>query len=210
MQSSLKKCLLTMLVISGFAIMGSASAQTLSGADLISALRKGGYVLLMRHASSPRTPPDSAAANPDNPTLERQLDAAGRTAARTMGEEFRRLKIPVGEVLSSPTYRALETVRFAGFAAPRTFDELGDGGHSMQPDTDKSHHTWLQDRIAKRPPAGSNTVIVTHLPNVTAALGKEWSNLADSETLVIRPDGNGGGSVIARVKKEDWSGFDAR
>jgi len=30
-----------------------------------------------------------------------------------MGDTFRRLRIPVGQVLSSPTYRALETARLA-------------------------------------------------------------------------------------------------
>jgi hypothetical protein len=44
---------------------GTALAQDLYGEALIKALQKGGYVLVMRHASSPREVPDKQAANPD-------------------------------------------------------------------------------------------------------------------------------------------------
>jgi hypothetical protein len=44
----------------------TAHAQTLSGRDLVAALRMGGYVILMRHASSPRTPPDPAQSDATN------------------------------------------------------------------------------------------------------------------------------------------------
>jgi hypothetical protein len=61
-----------------------------------------------------------------------------------MGEALRRLGIPIGDVLSSPTYRALETVRLArlGEATPRP--ELGDSGESMQSQSDGKRGAWLQ------------------------------------------------------------------
>ena len=77
-------------------------------------------------------PPDKQTANPDNVKLERQLDAAGRAGAIAMGGALRDLEIPIGEVLTSPTYRALETVRYALLANPQAYEELGDGGQSMQ------------------------------------------------------------------------------
>lgn len=40
--------------------------ESLSKADLIATLQRGGYVMLTRHASSPRTAPDAAHANRDN------------------------------------------------------------------------------------------------------------------------------------------------
>ena len=84
----------------------------------MAALQRGGYVILMRHASSPSAAPDAAHANTDNVHQERQLDQQGRSSARAMGEAFRRLKIVIGQVLSSPTYRALETVKVAGVGRP--------------------------------------------------------------------------------------------
>src|SRR4029453_2406619 len=96
-----------------FACAGLSQAQQLATTDLVDALRKGGYVIVMRHASSPREAPDKASANPDNVKLERQLDEAGRASATAMGKAIRDLKIPIGEVFTSPTYRAMETVRLA-------------------------------------------------------------------------------------------------
>src|SRR5690348_10760998 len=79
----------------------AAFGQTLSGDALVKALRQGGYVIVMRHASSPREVPDKKTANPDNTKPERQLDEEGRTTAARFGTAVRDLKIPVGEVLSS-------------------------------------------------------------------------------------------------------------
>ena len=91
--------------------------QTLSGSSLVAALRQGGYVIVMRHTSSPRQAPDKSNANPDNTNMERQLDSAGRASAAAMGKAMRNLKIPVGEVFSSPTLVASH--RKAGPASAR-------------------------------------------------------------------------------------------
>src|SRR5687768_15221725 len=88
--------------------IASAAAQSRS-TDSVADLRSGGYVLVMRHAHSPRELPDAASAQPDNVNLERQLDAEGRAAAKAMGIAVRDLEIPIGQILTSPTFRALET-----------------------------------------------------------------------------------------------------
>src|SRR5215216_6336710 len=90
------------LVVLGFAV--TADAQTMSGPALVKSLQAGGHVIVMRHASSPGQIPDKP--NADNVPPERQLDDKGRSTATAIGEALRRLKIPVGEVLTSPTYRA--------------------------------------------------------------------------------------------------------
>jgi len=184
------------------ALLFTAHAQTLSQEALVKALQKGGYVIVMRHASSPRQEPDKKTANPDNVTFERQLDETGRTTAAAMGKAFRDLKIPIGEVLSSPTYRALETVRLAQFGRPQTFPELGDGGQNMRAATE-SQSDWLQKRVTQFP-SGTNTIIVTHFPNISRAFPQWSAGLADGEALVFGPDGKGGATVVARVKIEDW------
>jgi hypothetical protein len=51
-----------------------ASAQTLSSEALVKSSRQGGYVIIVRHTSSPRDAPTQASANPDNVKLERQLE----------------------------------------------------------------------------------------------------------------------------------------
>ena len=179
-----------------------APAQMLSGTALVDALQHGGYVLLMRHASSPREAPARQSAEPDNGTLERQLDENGRATAVAMGMALRDLKIPIGDVLTSPTYRALQTVRLAQLRSARTQAELGDGGQSMQAVAD-AQSAWLKKKVTDRP-TGTNTILVTHLPNIAAAFPQWASGLSDGETLVLGSDGHGGTTLMARIKIEQW------
>jgi phosphohistidine phosphatase SixA len=181
---------------------GAARAQTLSGEALVKALRQGGYVIVMRHTSSPQNPPDKQTANPDNVNLERQLDQDGRTTAMAMGKALRDLKIPIGKVLTSPTYRALETVQYAQFGNPQTYAELGDNGQSMQGGTE-AQAAWLQKQVTQFP-AGANTIVVTHFPNMTRGFPKLAAGVVDGEALIFGSDGKGGATLVARVKIEEW------
>jgi phosphohistidine phosphatase SixA len=182
---------------------GGSQAQALRGSALVAALRQGGYVLLMRHAHSPEMRPDKAAADPENTNLERQLDQVGRDTALAMGEAIKKLGIPIADVLSSPTYRALETVRLAAFGRAQTFAELGDGGQSMQR-IQEAPAEWLRKRVGELPRPGTDTLMVTHMPNIVAAFGDSAKGASDGETFVFRPDGKGGAELVARVKVEDW------
>jgi phosphohistidine phosphatase SixA len=185
-------------------LAGTIPAQTLSGEALVKALQRGGYVIVMRHTSSPREAPDKQTANADNVKVERQLDEVGRTTATAMGKALRELKIPVGDVLASPTYRALETVKYAQLGNPRTYSELGDNGQSMQGGTE-AQAAWLRKRVTQFP-SGSNTILVTHFPNIRDAF-PQASGVDDGESLVFGPDGKGGAILVARIKIEQWPGM---
>ena len=185
------------------ALTGAAGTIPLSGAALAGALRHGGYVIVMRHASSPRTPPDAAQAEPDNVQHERQLDDRGRASARALGDAFRHLELRFGQILSSPTYRALETARLAQLAA-QAEPELGDAGHSMQPDETGARGMWLRARVAQPPSPGTNTLLITHYPNVAEAFRADAAGLEDGEALIFKPDGGGGTALVARVKIDEW------
>ena len=189
--------------VSMFLAIGTARAQSLTGEGLVKALQKGGYIIVMRHASSPREVPGKQAANPDNVKPERQLDAEGRASATALGKALRALKIPIGDVLSSPTYRALETVRYAQLGNPQPHEELGDNGRSMQGGT-AAQADWLKQQ-ATRFPSGKNTIIVTHLPNLMGAFPQWSSGLEDGEALIVGPDGKDGAALMARVKIDQWT-----
>ena len=180
------KWLRLIAILVGISVAGAAQADLLSGAALATALRQGGYVLLMRHASSPPAPPAAGSAERDNTNLERQLDETGRSSAQAMGRAIKTLNMPVGEVCSSPTYRALETVRLAGLPIPTIAAELGDGGQSMQA-ISKGQAAWLQAKVAEKPRAGTNTIIVTQFPNIVEAFGQNASGLAEGDALIVHP-----------------------
>ena len=202
LRNCVRNLVLLLAVVMPVAVSPS-SAQTTAGQPLVSALREGGYVLLMRHASSPAGRPDKSAADRENTALERQLDKKGRSTSRAMGAAIRALHLPIREILSSPTYRALETVRIAGLPQPRTAAELGDGGQSMQP-LQASPAAWLRNVVAMVPAPGTDTLIVTHAPNIIAAFGANLADVADGEILVFRPDGNGDATLAGRIKIQQW------
>jgi hypothetical protein len=54
------------------------------------------------------------------------------------------------------------------------------------------------------PPAGTNTVVVTHKPNILDAFGKDFFDVRESEALVFQPSGDGY-KLIVRVPSDDWS-----
>lgn len=197
-QNSLK-----ILVICALLAATPAWAASLTP-GLVNELRHGGYVLLMRHASSPTALPSPQTADPENKALERQLDDNGRATATAMGRAIKVLHIPVGTILSSPTYRARQTVRLAGLGEAKTFSQLGDGGHSMEKDAVSAQANWLREKVSEAPASGTNTLIVTHMPNIATAFGDAAKGLGDGETLLFRPAGREKASLVARIPISEW------
>jgi phosphohistidine phosphatase SixA len=187
------------------AVCFAACGQELGGESLVAALRDGGYVIVMRHASSPReTPPaDPASGNVDG---ERQLDRRGLESAAAMGDALKRLRIPIEEVLSSPTFRALQTARQLDLGEAMPAAELGDGGESMRADTEGRRSAWLREKSAEPPAARTNRLIITHVPNLVGAFGDAADGMADGESLIVEPEG-GEARIVARVKIADWDNF---
>ena len=183
-------------------LAAAAPAQPASDKSIAKTLRQGGYVIVMRHANSPRETPDAKTADAENVNRERQLDDEGRVTATAMGKALRDLKIPIGDVYTSPTYRALETVRLAQLPNPKPVPELGDNGRSMQGGT-AAQAAWLQKQVTQFP-RGTNTILITHQPNMAGAFPQLAAGLAEGEALIFGPDGKGGAALVARVKIEEW------
>ena len=120
-----------------------------------------------------------------------------------MGEAIHALRIPIAIVLTSPTYRAMETVRLARLDSPTAVNELGDGGQSMQ-GTTEAQAAWLGARVSETPRSG-NTILVTHQPNLSRAFPDWGSSVADGEMVILQPDGKRGTALIGRIPIEEWS-----
>ena len=185
-------------------------ARPLSGSALVAALRQGGCVILMRHASSPNARPTAATAASGNRDLERQLDGKGLAEAKAMGEALKRLGIPIARVASSPTFRARETVAAAGLGTPTILDELGDAGRSMSRSAVAAWSQRLRHAVARRPPSGSNTLIVTQGPNIIDAYGRLATGLEAGGALIFHPDGHGQVHWVATVPIGEWPRLAAR
>lgn len=181
----------------------TAWTQTITKENLAKALQGGGYVVVMRHASSPHQLPDAATANVDNMNRERQLDEVGRRDAKAMGAALRKLKIPVAQVLSSPTYRALETARLMGFTDITAVDELGNEGMRA---AREDYAAWLRAEAAE-PIKNGNRLLITHGPNVTAAFPDVAKGMEEGEALIFRAGGEGGATLVGRLKITEWPGL---
>lgn len=195
---------LAMLITTAAARAATVPANQAKDSTLLAALRQGGCVILMRHASSPNALPDARSAAAGNGNLERQLDGQGLADARAMGDALRQLKIPIGEVMSSPTFRARETITAEGLRAPQTFEQLGDAGHSMSQKAVAGWSSWLRQMVSRPPPAGSNTLIVTQMPNIRDAYGRPAAALKAGGALIFLPDGHGNAQMLAVMQIGDW------
>jgi hypothetical protein len=51
---------------------------------------------------------------------------------------------------------------------------------------------------------GTNTLLVTHKPNIADAFGKELGDVKEAETLIFRPNPAGPPTLVGRVQASEW------
>jgi hypothetical protein len=61
----------------------------------------------------------------------------------------------------------------------------------------------LPKMLGTTPKPGTNTILITHKPNIVDALGKDWFDVKEGEASIFRP-ANGGYNLLARVQMEEW------
>jgi hypothetical protein len=59
--------------------------------------------------------------------------------------------------------------------------------------------------VAAAPDPGTNTLVVTHKPNILDVFGKDWFEIKEGEASIFKPDGTGNYSLIARVQIGQWA-----
>jgi phosphohistidine phosphatase SixA len=188
-----------LLLLSVFSLTVHAQTQP----DWLQALRSGGYVIVIRHGATHNDQADTNPFNLSSIGQQRQLNDVGRMKAKEMGEAFHKLKIPVGDVITSPYYRAIETGKLAFGKASPTVD-VGEGGMVVTPLEGNRRTAALRKLAATLPAAGVNTIVVSHKPNILDAFGKDWYDIHEAESSIFKPDGNGGYKFVVRVQADEW------
>jgi phosphohistidine phosphatase SixA len=187
------------------AFTAPANAQIDPGLmEAVKALRGGGHVIVFRHGATHADQADTDPLNITNVAKQRQLNDQGRALAREIGEAMRKLQIPVGQVVTSQFYRAVETGTLLGFGAVTSSADISEGGQVVTPNENNRRTAAMRKLAATVPSAGTNVVLVSHKPNIMDAFGKDWFDVSEGEASVFKPDGNGY-RVIARVKAADWA-----
>lgn len=175
--------------------------EDLTGERLVTALKQGNWVLVMRHGNSPRELPTAADRAAGNETGERQLDAKGRADATAFGEALRRLGVTVDEVKTSPAFRARQTAMLAGFTELEQHQELSNEG--MQ-NSGAEQVTALQTLVAEQPVEG-NRLIITHGPNLAAAFPEQAAGLGEGDGLLLMRIEAGVAQPVGTVRAATWA-----
>ena len=171
--------------------------------DLAQTLRAGGLVLVVRHGA---TDPDKADTDPlnfDNIAAQRNLNDKGKALAKAFGEAVRQAGVPIGKVYTSKYNRAYETAVIAGFRDVEKTTDLTEGGLIVSPNENNRRAAAFRQMLAVAPKDHTNTILITHQPNIVAAFGKDWFDVKEGETSIFRPV-DGGYKLVARIQMDEW------
>jgi len=191
MRTVLAPLLLVLLLVSPAG--AQAPAQGPAPADLISALRQGGYVLYFRHTATDHTQNDSRMTSFEDCANQRNLVDQGRSDARMIGASLRALSVPIGTVVTSPHCRTVETAELAFGRG----EKLNEAGYK----SDEARYSALRKLLVAKPRRGTNTVVVGHGSPIQAIAG---ISLGEGDIAVVRPLEDRF-EVLARIRVQDWA-----
>jgi phosphohistidine phosphatase SixA len=172
-------------------------------AGVMQALRAGGLVIVVRHGA---TFPDQADTDPlnfDNIAAQRNLNDKGKALAKAFGDAIRQAGVPVGKVYTSKYNRAYATAVIAGFGDIEKTADITEGGLVVSPNENNRRNEAFRKLLGTPPARGTNTVLITHKPNIIDALGKDWFDIKEGEASIFHPE-NGSYRFVARVQMEEW------
>ncbi len=186
--------------------VGSASGQSSpTVGDVLQMLHGGGYVIVFRHGATHADQADTDPLNLDNVAKQRQLSDKGRADAKAVGEVFKVAGVPIGKSYSSRFYRAVETARLIGGKEPEATLDVSEGGLVVSPNENNRRTHAFRTIVGTAPDPGTNTLVVTHKPNILDAFGKDWFEVKEGEASIFKPAGGGKYAPIARVQIGQWA-----
>ena len=210
MRAVLGRHFLVLTLAAAIAIAGHVArpaAQDLTQAAFDD-LKHGGFVLVFRHGKTNApagAPEDKSPLDLANCADQAILSEAGQDQARAIGRAFMSAGIPVGKVLASGYCRAIEMARLA-FGRVETSDALllrnfVPVAGAPAPPPWPQRVEMMKKLVATVPEGPTNTMLITHFPNVNAALGVQ---IDFGDAVIVKPDGQGGTRLVARILAGRW------
>ena len=173
--------------------------------ETVKMLRSGGYVIYMRHGNTDTSRPDRVPkVDLNDCSTQRPLTEEGRKVAAQVGEAIRKLKIPVGEVHSSPMCRAKESAQ-AAFGKDITVDDNLMYTSNLTDEEKKPIIQQTRVLLSKAAPEGTNRVVVAHAPNLMDLMG--YFPKPEATVAIFRPGGERGFEYLGSIPPAQWQQF---
>lgn len=163
-------------------------------------LRRGGYVLYFRHLDTRQDQEDLQPVDLNDCAKQRNLSSEGIARGKAISRAFRKLQISVGNVISSPFCRTVETGKL--IAGKVTTDTDLFFAIALTKEGKERKGAALRNLLARVPERGKNTVIVGHTANLQEAVGL-WPK-PEGVAYIVRPDGKGNISLLGRIEPDTW------
>lgn len=181
----------------------AAGTQIVSPPDstLVEMLRRGNYVLLVRHASTDWAQRDADVTNYADRNAQRNLSAIGRAQADSIGKAVAALHLKIGKVLASPMYRCRDTAEIA-FGHADTTQHLFIKSKASRDIRVK----WLSTPLTD----GALFVLVTHQDPYIPLFKLQRDQMKEADAILVEPQGNDQWKLVAQLSPADWTRLAAR
>ena len=160
------------------------------------ALKQGGKVILLRHTHVDIREGIGRLA-PGNCAVEVNLSSSGVEQAKRIGEAFRAHGIAVGEVLTSPYCRCIDTGKLA-FGHAKSVQYLKPPGVVSENQAKLNQERVVQEILKQHEP--SNLVMITHDLNIANVVLEDTVPMG--EFFVVQPNG-ADFDVIGKIRMGD-------
>ena len=181
-------------------------SETLDGERLLHRLRMGGYIIFFRHfhTNFKVIGEDKTTHRKKNLTLgyfkdcemQRPLSKYGLLQAESIGTAFKKLRIPVGKILSSPYCRNREGIERMFQRQPELDIKLIYRKLDYSSKEMNQHMAELLDDI---PAPGTNTVISAHRTQMD-----DIARIEEGEAFVFQPISKNRFRWVGKITPEEW------
>lgn len=179
--------------------------EKLASPDLLAEVRKGGYVLYMRHGNTDNTKPDRVPhIDLKDCNTQRPLNDEGRKVSAAVGREIRNARIPLGDIFHSPLCRARESAQLAFPDRLATLREEEKLLYTANLTTaEKQPNLAMTRRLLSLPvAAGVNRVVVAHAPNMADLIG--YFVKPEGTVVVVKPLGDDQFEYLGSIHPTMW------
>jgi phosphohistidine phosphatase SixA len=171
--------------------------------ELLYEIRKGGFILYMRHGITDNSRPDRVPSVDINDcNTQRPLSDAGRDLMKRVGQSLRDAKIPLGKILVSPMCRTKESAQLAIGDKFEIVESLMYSAN-MTREEKKPRIEALKKLLLVPVAKGGNTLMLAHAPNLDDLIG--FFVKPEGTVVVFSQSGPNGYMYEASIHPDDWA-----